>query len=97
MRETRVGEVVTLGRDPILLDSTGAPCLLYHEHKGRRETIVAEECPMSPWLFPGSKSLRGPIAAGSRKDSGGPEGPPESVVDATVVVRSCGSSAARSG
>ena len=42
MRETgkRVGEVVTLGRDPVLVDSTGAPCLLYRDHKGRRDAIV---------------------------------------------------------
>jgi integrase len=42
MRETgkRAGEVVKLGRDPVLLDSTGAPCLLYHDYKGRRDAIV---------------------------------------------------------
>jgi integrase len=42
LRETgkRVGEVVSLGRDPILLDSTGAPCLLYHDYKSRRDAIV---------------------------------------------------------
>jgi len=42
MRETgkRVGEVVTLGRDPVLVDSTGAPCLLYRDHKGKRDAIV---------------------------------------------------------
>lgn len=42
LRETgkRVGEVVTLGRDPVLVDSTGAPCLLYRDHKGNRDAIV---------------------------------------------------------
>jgi integrase len=42
MRETgkRAGEVVKLGRDPVLVDSTGAPCLLYHDYKGRRDAIV---------------------------------------------------------
>jgi site-specific recombinase XerD len=42
LRETgkRVGEVVSLGRDPVLLDSTGAPCLLYHDFKSRRDAIV---------------------------------------------------------
>lgn len=42
LRETgkRVSEVVTLERNPILIDSTGAPCLLYHDQKGRRDGIV---------------------------------------------------------
>jgi integrase len=42
LRETgkRISEVVTLERNPILIDSTGAPCLLYHDQKGRRDGIV---------------------------------------------------------
>jgi integrase len=32
--------VVTLGRGPVLIDSTGAPCLLYRDHKGKRDAIA---------------------------------------------------------
>lgn len=42
LRETgkRVGEIVSLDRKPVLVDSTGAPCLLYHDYKSRRDAIV---------------------------------------------------------
>lgn len=42
MRETgkRIGEAVTLPRNPIVLDSARAPCLLYRDHKGNRDAIV---------------------------------------------------------
>ena len=41
-RETgkRIGEITTLPRDPVVIDSTGAPCLTYCDHKSSREGIV---------------------------------------------------------
>jgi integrase len=41
-RETgkRIGEITTLPRDPVVVDSTGAPCLTYCDHKSSREGIV---------------------------------------------------------